>query len=580
MNFMRRMTNTKLEGVEKYNGNMTLEEFCEVSELTQFLGEFRKQGVSNVLDLLKYKKQLKTEIKMGVVYRGKFAHACRCLRQSMRRVQQKQQQVQPSSVMTQQQQQAEVDMTPVEVSVEPYVPPEGSGQRPPAHLPSDYEDIDGENEIRDYEDPVDPVDLVDPEWNDPESMYMNDEKEDKDYENDIVGDDQFQLADGENFPLYEDPDSNEVDATSLSSSNNPVVMEGQGNYEDPDEHCAEPPQVRPRSSSSRDSGNRTSILFNRPDTVQVVPDAFALPANPSDWDNSDVLRFLSDNDLDCFRDIVYQNGFDGNTMLHLKPAQFTKFSQEDRNKLGQALMKMRSQALSSRKGSSSSSLSIPPPLAPKNNRSRSSSSTSQNALPNTPTTTANKGDYNRLKPKEFVSIAKECGQKAVGLYEYNPTSSSNLGFSKGENIYILKATGEWWEAANEDGKQGLVPSNYLRLLNDVDETDTDAVDPIWFHTDVTSRLMGDKRLRKNGLTGTYLVRRGASNPNSMTLCVIDVTGTIVNLRISQDGLGKFKLLGTERTHDSLAALIEFYTHNELKVAGRNSMTLKSPCPKN
>jgi hypothetical protein len=46
------------------------------------------------------------------------------------------------------------------------------------------------------------------------------------------------------------------------------------------------------------------------------------PRDPATWSNDEVIRWLKDNGLKDFKDIMYSNGFEGRQVLTLKPQQF------------------------------------------------------------------------------------------------------------------------------------------------------------------------------------------------------------------------------------------------------------------
>ncbi|KAF8233455.1 hypothetical protein L208DRAFT_1395704 [Tricholoma matsutake] len=56
--------------------------------------------------------------------------------------------------------------------------------------------------------------------------------------------------------------------------------------------------------------------------------------------------------------------------------------------------------------------------------------------------------------------------RAVALYTYTgPAEEPNeLSFKKGEVLQILDRAGKWWEARKEDGSEGTIPSNYMRII--------------------------------------------------------------------------------------------------------------------
>lgn len=54
--------------------------------------------------------------------------------------------------------------------------------------------------------------------------------------------------------------------------------------------------------------------------------------------------------------------------------------------------------------------------------------------------------------------------EAMFPYTASPKDSNELTFGRGEIFNIIDKSGKWWEAEMDDGRKGIVPSNYLRLL--------------------------------------------------------------------------------------------------------------------
>lgn len=51
------------------------------------------------------------------------------------------------------------------------------------------------------------------------------------------------------------------------------------------------------------------------------------------------------------------------------------------------------------------------------------------------------------------------------LYNFTPTSESELAFSKAETLMILDCRGNWWQAKNPTtGAVGFIPSNFVQVL--------------------------------------------------------------------------------------------------------------------
>lgn len=76
---------------------------------------------------------------------------------------------------------------------------------------------------------------------------------------------------------------------------------------------------------------------------------------------------------------------------------------------------------------------------------------------------------NFLLPLEVKSNLKAKGNyrfKARALYAFTARlgDPTEISFSKGEILYILNNTGQWWQALKEDASIGIVPSNFLQPL--------------------------------------------------------------------------------------------------------------------
>ena len=96
----------------------------------------------------------------------------------------------------------------------------------------------------------------------------------------------------------------------------------------------------------------------------------------------------------------------------------------------------------------------------------------------------------------FPSPASVSGPEAVcqviGMYDYVAQNDDELAFQKGQVITVLnKDDCDWWKG-ELNGREGLFPSNYVKLTTDTDpstqceytqtHTHTHAISPEWQNT--------------------------------------------------------------------------------------------------
>ena len=59
---------------------------------------------------------------------------------------------------------------------------------------------------------------------------------------------------------------------------------------------------------------------------------------------------------------------------------------------------------------------------------------------------------------------KAAGTQARALFDFVGQDQGELTFKFGDTITILQMDGEWWEG-ELNGRKGLLPNNYVELLN-------------------------------------------------------------------------------------------------------------------
>ena len=53
------------------------------------------------------------------------------------------------------------------------------------------------------------------------------------------------------------------------------------------------------------------------------------------------------------------------------------------------------------------------------------------------------------------------GSAYVALYDYNASDAEELNLRKGDHVFIINNSGQWWTVRNDRGQEGLVPCNYI-----------------------------------------------------------------------------------------------------------------------
>ncbi|KAI0737184.1 hypothetical protein C8Q80DRAFT_429739 [Daedaleopsis nitida] len=60
----------------------------------------------------------------------------------------------------------------------------------------------------------------------------------------------------------------------------------------------------------------------------------------------------------------------------------------------------------------------------------------------------------------------ECNAKALYNYTASPDDPNEISFTKGEILKVRNRSAKWWRATKDDGTEGIVPSNYMQLVQD------------------------------------------------------------------------------------------------------------------
>ncbi|KAI5627988.1 tyrosine-protein kinase Lyn isoform X1, partial [Silurus asotus] len=164
---------------------------------------------------------------------------------------------------------------------------------------------------------------------------------------------------------------------------------------------------------------------------------------------------------------------------------------------------------------------------------------------------------------------------AICLFTYEAENKNELSFNKGEKLVIVDDNSEWWKAKSlSSGKVGLVPSNYIKLEETLDNKD-------WFFKNI-SRITAERNLMAPAnKPGAFLIRESETTPGCYSMSVRDVgpnSSAVVKhykIRLLENGGFYISPRVTFRTLDDLIAYYK-------KQANGLCYRLSKPCvkPKN
>ncbi|XP_065222079.1 growth factor receptor-bound protein 2-like [Planococcus citri] len=129
--------------------------------------------------------------------------------------------------------------------------------------------------------------------------------------------------------------------------------------------------------------------------------------------------------------------------------------------------------------------------------------------------------------------------EAVAKYDFNSDNPGDLSFRRGNVLRVLNMEDdENWFIAELEGKEGVIPSNYIEMKNHD-----------WYFKRVT-RQDSEKILRNKPL-GSFLVRKSGTPLKDYSISV-KCSDKVHHFKIMRDPQGKYFLL-----------FVKFHTLNEL-----------------
>ncbi|XP_022780261.1 growth factor receptor-bound protein 2-like [Stylophora pistillata] len=148
--------------------------------------------------------------------------------------------------------------------------------------------------------------------------------------------------------------------------------------------------------------------------------------------------------------------------------------------------------------------------------------------------------------------------EATAKHEFQATAEDELSFKKGSILKIIKTDDDKnWYKAEQEGRSGLVPANYIQLKPHS-----------WFHGKIT-RAKSEELLLKQKFDGAFLIRESESTPGDFSLSVRFGEG-VQHFKVLRDGAGKYFLWVVK--FNSLNQLVDY--HRTSSVSRSQTIYLK------
>ncbi|KAK9746407.1 Variant SH3 domain [Popillia japonica] len=147
--------------------------------------------------------------------------------------------------------------------------------------------------------------------------------------------------------------------------------------------------------------------------------------------------------------------------------------------------------------------------------------------------------------------------EAVAKHEFTATADDELSFKRFQVLKVLNMEDDMnWYRAELDGREGLIPSNYIELKNHN-----------WYYGKIT-RADAEKLLSTKH-DGAFLIRISESSPGDFSLSVKCSDG-VQHFKVLRDAQGKFFLWVVK--FNSLNELVEY--HRTASVSRSQEVKLK------
>ncbi|KAL3990152.1 SH3 domain family protein [Acanthocheilonema viteae] len=224
--------------------------------------------------------------------------------------------------------------------------------------------------------------------------------------------------------------------------------------------------------------------------------------------------------------------------------------------------------------------------------------------------------FNKLHNGHIILPLQRVIEVVVALYSFEAQNAEELSFYKGERLEIIDHPAhdpEWWKARNEKGCTGLVPTNYIEVVDSnpdpnanhfVSSTSERRLKASSSNNGITptirngssSRLTGpyanqpwyygrltrdetDALLNARGVDGDYLVRDSESNPGDYSIS-LKAAGRNKHFWVQVDVANKSFKIGT-RTFVTMDDLLKHYMASPIYTNDKTSerLFLIKPLPR-
>jgi growth factor receptor-binding protein 2 len=163
--------------------------------------------------------------------------------------------------------------------------------------------------------------------------------------------------------------------------------------------------------------------------------------------------------------------------------------------------------------------------------------------------------YNETREARLIAM------EAIAKHDFNATAEDELSFRKHQILKVLNKEDDMnWYRAELDGREGLIPSNYIEMKPHS-----------WYYGRITRA--GAEKLLLNKHEGAFVVRVSESSPGDFSLSVKCGDG-VQHFKVLRDAQGKFFLWVVK--FNSLNELVEY--HHTASVSRSQDIKLKEMVP--